>query len=39
MPTPQRIVAALDEGVHVVASHNPEPAKLSRAHQKRTMPI
>jgi 4-hydroxy-2-oxoheptanedioate aldolase len=37
--TPQTIVAALDEGVRVVAGHNPETAKVGRAHQKRTMPV
>lgn len=36
---PDTIVAALDEGVRVVAGHNPEVAKLGRAHQKRTMPV
>jgi hypothetical protein len=28
----------LDEGVRVIAGHNPETAKIGRAHQKRTMP-
>lgn len=37
--TPQSIVAALDEGVRVVAGHNPETARIGRAHQKRTMPV
>lgn len=36
---PDTIVAALDEGVRVVAGHNPEVAKLGRAHQKRAMPV
>jgi 4-hydroxy-2-oxoheptanedioate aldolase len=36
---PDTIVAALDEGVRVIAGHNPEVAKLGRAHQKRTMPV
>lgn len=36
---PDTIVAALDEGVRVVAGHNLEVAKLGRAHQKRTMPV
>ena len=29
----------LDEGVRVVAGHNPEVAKAGRAHQKRKMPV
>jgi hypothetical protein len=33
------IVVALDEGVHVVAGHNPESAKLGRADQTRTMSV
>jgi 4-hydroxy-2-oxoheptanedioate aldolase len=37
--TPQSIVAALDEGVRVIAGHNPESARIGRAHQKRTMPV
>ena len=36
---PDTIVAALEEGVRVVAGHNPEVAKLGRAHQKRAMPV
>ena len=36
---PDTIVAALDEGVRVIAGHNPEVAKLGRAHQKRAMPV
>ena len=36
---PDTIVAALDEGVRVVAGHNPEVARLGRAHQKRAMPV
>lgn len=37
--TPDRIVASLDEGVRVIAGHNPETARIGRAHQKRTMPV
>ena len=36
---PDTIVAALDEGVRVVAGHNPDVARLGRAHQKRAMPV
>ena len=36
---PDTIVVALDEGVRVIAGHNPEVAKLGRAHQKRAMPV
>jgi hypothetical protein len=36
--SPANIVARLDEGVRVIAGHNPETAKIGRAHQKRTMP-
>jgi hypothetical protein len=39
MQTPQSTGAALDEGVHVVAGHNPDSAKPSRAPRKRTMPV
>ncbi len=37
--TPEKIAASLDEGVRVIAGHNPEAAKVGRAHQKRTMPV
>ncbi len=37
--TPDRIAASLDEGVRVISGHNPEAAKVGRAHQKRTMPV
>ncbi|MBS0523187.1 MAG: hypothetical protein JSS04_06080 [Proteobacteria bacterium] len=37
--TPDKISASLDEGVRVIAGHNPETAKVGRAHQKRTMPV
>ena len=33
------IVARLDEGVRVIAGHDPEVARIGRAHQKRTMPV
>ncbi len=36
---PDTIVAALDEGVRIVAGHNQEVARLGRTHQKRTMPV
>ena len=34
-----KIAASLDEGVRVIAGHNPETAKVGRAHQKRTMAV
>jgi 4-hydroxy-2-oxoheptanedioate aldolase len=37
--TPETIAASLDEGVRVIAGHNPETAKVGRAHQKRIMPV
>src|SRR5712691_5665366 len=37
--TPDRIKASLDEGVRVISGHNPETAKVGRAHQKRTLPV
>ena len=37
--TPGVIAQRLDEGVRVIAGHNPETAKVGRAHQKRRMPI
>lgn len=37
--TPEKIAASLDEGVRVIAGHNPEVARIGRAHQKRTMPV
>ena len=36
--SPANIQARLDEGVRVIAGHNPETARIGRAHQKRTMP-
>jgi 4-hydroxy-2-oxoheptanedioate aldolase len=35
--TPANIAARLDEGVRVIAGHNPETAAVGRAHQKRIM--
>ena len=37
--TPARIAASLDEGVRVISGHDPEAAKVGRAHQKRQMPV
>jgi 4-hydroxy-2-oxoheptanedioate aldolase len=37
--TPDKIAASLDEGVRVISGHNPESAKVGRAHQKRKMPV
>ena len=37
--TPVTITARLDEGVRVVAGHNPETARIGRAHQQRKMPV
>jgi 4-hydroxy-2-oxoheptanedioate aldolase len=37
--TPEKIAASLDEGVRVISGHNPDTAKVGRAHQKRTMPV
>ena len=37
--TPASITAALDEGVRVIAGHNPDVAKAGRVHQKRKMPV
>jgi 2-keto-3-deoxy-L-rhamnonate aldolase RhmA len=36
--TPANIVARIDEGVRVIAGHDPETARIGRAHQKRAMP-
>ena len=36
---PDKIAALLDEGVRVISGHNPEAAKVGRAHQKRIMPV
>jgi len=37
--TRENIATRLDEGVRVVAGHDPETARVGRAHQKRTMPV
>jgi 2-keto-3-deoxy-L-rhamnonate aldolase RhmA len=37
--TPATIAARIDEGVRVVAGHDPETARVGRAHQGRTMPV
>jgi hypothetical protein len=36
--SPENIVQRLDEGVRVIAGHNPETARIGRAHQKRSIP-
>jgi 4-hydroxy-2-oxoheptanedioate aldolase len=36
--SPSNIVARLDEGVRVIAGHDPETARIGRAHQKRATP-
>jgi 4-hydroxy-2-oxoheptanedioate aldolase len=36
--SPANIRERLDEGVRVIAGHNPETAQIGRTHQKRTMP-
>jgi 4-hydroxy-2-oxoheptanedioate aldolase len=37
--SPEKIVARLGEGVRVIAGHNPETARIGRAHQKRAMAV
>jgi 4-hydroxy-2-oxoheptanedioate aldolase len=37
--TVSNIVRRLDEGVRIVAGHDPEAAKIGRLHQRRTMPV
>jgi hypothetical protein len=37
--SPGNIVSRLDEGVRVIAGHDPETARIGRAHQKRTMRV
>lgn len=37
--TPETIVANIDEGVRVISGHDPQTARIGRAHQKRTMPV
>ncbi len=36
--SPANIAARLDEGVRVIAGHDPETARIGRAHQRRSMP-
>jgi 4-hydroxy-2-oxoheptanedioate aldolase len=36
---PSNIAGRLDEGVRVIAGHDPETARVGRAHQHRTMPV
>ena len=35
---PANIAGRLDEGVRVIAGHDPETARIGRAHQKRVLP-
>jgi 2-keto-3-deoxy-L-rhamnonate aldolase RhmA len=35
--SPGNITGRLDEGVRVIAGHNPETARIGRAHQRRAM--
>ncbi len=37
--TPGTIVANIDEGVRIISGHDPEAARIGRAHQKRQMPV
>jgi len=37
--TPQNIVARIDEGVRVIAGHDPETARIGRTYQDRAMPV
>lgn len=37
--TPATIASSLDEGVRVIAGHDPETARAGRGHQRRTMPV
>ncbi len=37
--SPATITTRLDEGVRVIAGHDPETARIGRAHQKRTLMI
>jgi 2-keto-3-deoxy-L-rhamnonate aldolase RhmA len=37
--SPGNIVGRLDEGVRVIAGHDPETARIGRAHQKRAMAV
>jgi 4-hydroxy-2-oxoheptanedioate aldolase len=37
--SPANIVERLDEGVRVISGHDPETARIGRAHQRRSMPV
>ena len=37
--SPDNIATRIDEGVRVVAGHDPETARVGRTHQKRSMPV
>jgi 4-hydroxy-2-oxoheptanedioate aldolase len=37
--TRSNIAGRLDEGVRVISGHDPEMARIGRAHQKRTLPV
>jgi len=37
--SPANIAERLDQGVRVIAGHDPETARVGRAHQRRTMPV
>ena len=37
--SPANIVERLDEGVRVISGHDPETARIGRAHQSRSMPV
>jgi 4-hydroxy-2-oxoheptanedioate aldolase len=37
--TPANIATRLDDGVRVISGHDPEVARIGRAHQKRTLPV
>ena len=37
--SPVNIVGRLDEGVRVISGHDPETARVGRAHQKRVMAV
>ncbi len=35
----ENIISRLDEGVRVIAGHDPEVARIGREHRKRAMPV
>jgi 4-hydroxy-2-oxoheptanedioate aldolase len=39
LSTQKNIVQQIDEGVRVIAGHDPEMARMGRAHQGRVMPV